>query len=145
MHPIWLQQLGTKEFWLYATPFNDYVWIFKQSTLYYKKGGPSRQGFNRNELLLCKTSQYGDYRCNFEDVIGLSFTTKITHLEGEETFGSYKQKPNLFPRSDGDSHWHDRVNCFHLVLTPKLENHICILSSLIGMNMWISPMKVLKS
>jgi hypothetical protein len=25
MHPIWLQQLGEKEFWLYATPFNDYV------------------------------------------------------------------------------------------------------------------------
>jgi hypothetical protein len=35
-------------------------------------------------------------------------------MEGEEIFGSCKQKVNLAPESKGDSHRHDCVNFFHL-------------------------------
>jgi hypothetical protein len=34
-------------------------------------------------------------------------------MEGEEIFGSYKQKVNLALGSKGDSHRHDYVNFFH--------------------------------
>jgi hypothetical protein len=34
-------------------------------------------------------------------------------MEGEEIFGLCKQKANLAPRLEGDSHRHDNVNFFH--------------------------------
>jgi hypothetical protein len=45
-------------------------------------------------------------------------------MEGEEIFGSYKQKANLAPKSEGDSHKHDHVNFSHLCV-----NHIIVRSS----------------
>jgi hypothetical protein len=45
-----------------------------------------------------------------KDTNGSSFTTKIPHLEGQEVFGSTKQRANIAPRSEGDSHRHDCVN-----------------------------------
>ena len=36
--------------------------------------------------------------------------TQILHLEGEKVFGSAKQKLDLPPRDDGNSHRHHRVN-----------------------------------
>jgi hypothetical protein len=54
----------------------------------------------------------------FADVVqkyalGVTLTIRLTHLEGEEIFGSYKQKLNLLPRSKGDSHQHGHVNFCH--------------------------------
>lgn len=64
-------------------------------------GGPLGQGPDRNELLLCKITQFGDSK-QLEDAIlkyalGSSFITKITHMEGEGIFGSCNGKPNLLP------------------------------------------------
>jgi hypothetical protein len=44
VHNIWLQQFGNCRACLYATTFGDYIWTFKQLTLYQKfnKGGCSR-------------------------------------------------------------------------------------------------------
>jgi hypothetical protein len=88
---------------LYIATCNDYVQVFKQTTLYYhfKKGAPLGQGLDRNEFLLCKITQFGDSN-QLEDAIlkyalGSSFITKITHMEREEIFGSCKRKPNLLP------------------------------------------------
>jgi len=54
VHNVWFQQFGNCGAYLYATTFNDYVWAFKQLTLYhkFKKGGHSKQGPNMSELLL---------------------------------------------------------------------------------------------
>jgi hypothetical protein len=35
--------------------------------------------------------------------LGVTLTVRLTHLEGEEIFGSYKQKLNLLHGSKGDS------------------------------------------
>ncbi len=45
-------------------------------------------------------------------------------MEGEEIFGSYKQKVNLAPKSKMDSHKHNHVNISHLHV-----NHIIVKSS----------------
>jgi hypothetical protein len=44
MHSTSLQQLGKGGACVYVATIDDYVWTFKQMTLYYqfKKGGPSR-------------------------------------------------------------------------------------------------------
>ncbi len=41
---------------------------------------------------------------------GSSFTNRILHLEGQEVFGSTKQRVDITPRSEGNSHKHDHVN-----------------------------------
>jgi hypothetical protein len=54
------------------------------------------------------------------------FTTRITHVEGEEIFGSCKWKLDLLVKSKGDSHRHDRVNFSRLRVntqTKKLHLH----------------------
>jgi hypothetical protein len=43
-------------------------------------------------------------------------------MEGEEIFGSSKQKVNLTPRSEGDSHKHDHVNFSHLHVSNTIVN-----------------------
>jgi len=50
-----------------------------------------------------------------------SYTSKISHLEGEEVFGSIKQKQNLPLGSEGNSHRHNCVNFFNL----KVEFILC--------------------
>jgi hypothetical protein len=45
-------------------------------------------------------------------ILGSSYTSKIPHLEGEEVFGSTKQRQYLPLRSKGDSYKHDHVNLF---------------------------------
>lgn len=61
IHDIWIQELGKKETRLYATTFDDYVWNFKQMTLYYhfKKCGQYGKKPHKDELLLHKITQYG--------------------------------------------------------------------------------------
>jgi len=73
--------------------FNNYVWTFKQSSLYYVvlQGGASRTNSNKNELRLHRASQSKDpnkivvivatYTSSF------SFFARISHLDGEEVFG----------------------------------------------------------
>ncbi len=43
-----------------------------------------------------------------------SISIRIPHLEGEEVFGLTKCKVDLPPRSEENSHRHDRVNFSHL-------------------------------
>jgi hypothetical protein len=76
--------------------FNDYIRVFKQSTLYkqYLQGGPSGHGHDRNEFLL-KRAQWLIDLARLTVVVanytfGSSFSYCILHLEGEELFGSIK-------------------------------------------------------
>jgi hypothetical protein len=74
---------------LYVATFDDYVQAFKQTTLYYyfKKGGPSCQGPDRNELFMHKVSQSCDLNqlvnVILKYALGSSIKTKITHMGGE--------------------------------------------------------------
>jgi hypothetical protein len=45
--------------------------------------------------------------------LGSTCTIIIAHMEGEEIFGSCKQKANLAFRLERDSHRHNRVNFSH--------------------------------
>jgi hypothetical protein len=58
VHNVWFQQSGKRGACLYIVTSNDYVWAFKQTTLYYhfKKGGPWSQGLIRSELLFHKAT-----------------------------------------------------------------------------------------
>jgi hypothetical protein len=64
-----------------------------------------------------KANQSGDLKQLVDAVLKYSpsstSTIRITHMEGEEIFGSYKQKANLTPGLKGDSHRRDRVNFSH--------------------------------
>jgi len=81
---------------LYVATSNDYVWPFKQLTLYFhfKQGGHPGQGPNKSKLLLCKATQLGDPK-QFTNAIlkyalELSCVARITYMYGEEIFGSCK-------------------------------------------------------
>jgi hypothetical protein len=64
VHNVWLQQFNKRGACLYVATSDDYVRTFKQSTLYFhfKQGGQPGQGPNKNQLLLCKTTQFGDLK-----------------------------------------------------------------------------------
>jgi hypothetical protein len=85
-------------------------------------------GVDKNELLLHKTTQYGDLKQLADAVLKYSpklvYIIRIAHMEGEEVFGFCKQKVNLALGSKGDSHRHNRVNFFHFCV-----NHIIAKSS----------------
>jgi hypothetical protein len=80
----------------------------------YLNGGRCREGHARDELKLRQTSQSSDPSQMANDITkytnGSSFITRISHLEGQEVFGSTKWKVNIAPESEGDSHKHDCVN-----------------------------------
>ncbi len=126
---VWLQQSGKRGACLYVVTFDDYIQAFKQSTLYFhfKQGGWPSQGLDKSELLLCKTTRSRDPKQLVDVVLKYSprsaCTIGITHMEGEEIFGSYKQKVNLALWSEGDSHRHNYVNFSH----PHV-NHIIVKS-----------------
>jgi len=94
--------------------------------LYYAflQGGAFGIGLNKNELCLCKANQFRDLIqiiiaiAKYTSSFGLSI--RISHLEGEEMFGSTKCKANPPPGLKLDSHRHDRMNFFH----PKVANAI---------------------
>jgi hypothetical protein len=120
MHIIWLQQRRKRGACLYVATSNDYVWAFKQSTLYFhlKQGGQLSQGHDKIELFLRRVTQFGDLKqlvnIDLKYSLSLACTIIIAHMEGEEIFGSYKWKANLTLRSEGDSHRHNHVNFSHL-------------------------------
>jgi len=66
--------------------------------LYYqfKKGGPSKQGLDKNEFLLPKTTQFNDLKQLANAIMkydsGSSFTITIAHLDGKEIFGFCNHK-----------------------------------------------------
>jgi hypothetical protein len=49
----------------------------------------------------------------------LIYIVQIAQMEGEEIFGSYKQKANLALGSKGDSHRDNHVNFYH-----RCANHV---------------------
>ncbi len=89
-------------------------------TLYYhfKHGGQQSQGPNKNELFLHITTQSRDLKQLVDIVLKYSpssvYTIIITHMEGEEVFGSCKWKANLTLGLEGDSHRHNCMNFSHL-------------------------------
>jgi hypothetical protein len=119
MHNVWLQQFGKRGAYLYVATLDDYVRVFKQSTLYYhfKQGGRLGQGLDKSELLLRRTTQQGDLKLFVNIILKYSSRSacivKIADMEVEKIFGSYKQKANPAPRLERDSHRHNCMNIFH--------------------------------
>ncbi len=66
---------------------------------------------------MCRATQYRDLKQLVDIVLkyslGLICIVRIAHMEGEEIFGPCKQKANLAPKLEGDSHRHDCVNFVH--------------------------------
>ncbi len=136
VHNIWLQQSSNMgSTCLFATTYNDYVQAFKQSSLYFVlQGGASRTNPYKNELHMCRANQFGD---PFQIVVAIAkytssfgLSTKISHLDGEEVFGLAKCKANPPLGSEGNSHWHDWVNFFHL----KVANATTLINQLLAMD-----------
>ncbi len=67
--------------------------------------------------MLRKTIQFGDLKQLVNIILeyapNLYFTTRIAHMEVEETFGSWKWKPYVLQGLEGDSHRHNRVHFSH--------------------------------
>ncbi len=123
IHKIQLQQFGKRCICLFVTS-NDYVQAFKQSSLYYAflQGGASWTNLDKNESQLHKASQFGDLVQIVAIVVkhtsSFGPSPRILHLEGEEVFGSAKDKTYLPHGSIVDSHQDDWVNFF----CPKMVN-----------------------
>jgi hypothetical protein len=126
VHNIWFQQLKKRGACLYSITSYDYVWAFKQMTLYnhFKKGGQFNQGLNRSKHLLHEMTQFGDSKQLANAVLkygpNSSFIIRITHMEGEEIFGSCKQKANLFLGLKGIQHRYHHVKSFRPRVNPKI-------------------------
>jgi len=83
----------------------------------FMQGGQPGQGLEKSELLLRITTQSRNLKQLANIILKYSprsaYRVRITHMESEEIFGSYKQKTNLAFRLEGDSHRHNYVNFFH--------------------------------
>ncbi len=118
VHNLWLQQLGKRSIHLYNVTSYDYIYAFKQSTLYkqYLQGGQPSHGLDRNELLLRRAQRSNDLvtlvatMANY--ISKSSFTNHLPHLKGEEVFGSTKQLAICPLSADNDSHRPNHVNFF---------------------------------
>jgi hypothetical protein len=115
-HNKWLQQSGNRSNNLFPATCDDKVRAVMQMTNYraYLKGKASGAGPSKQELKLKAARRSGDPK-KIEDALsqlpGVEVaTTRISHLEGEEIFGSTKRKLYLPPGDDGDSHRPDKVN-----------------------------------
>jgi hypothetical protein len=121
--------LGNRDTCLYTITFDDYVWAFKQSTLYrqYLWGGPSGHGPNRNEFLLRRTQQSSDpirlviVVANY--TFGSSFFYCALHLKGEEVSGSTKWHVDCPFNANNDFHHLDYVNFFRPRITIFIVQH----------------------
>jgi hypothetical protein len=87
IYSIWLQQSRKRGSYLYTTTSNDYVWSFRNNSLYkeYLRGGPSKKGLDKNELCLHKANAFGDPLqmaiVVTKYVSGSSFISKMLHFE----------------------------------------------------------------
>ncbi len=109
-HNILLQQSRKRDVCLYTTTFDDYVQVFKQSSLYmeYLKGGQLKQGPNRNELYLCKITQFGN---------PLQMTTIVTKYTSNS---SYNQRHCIWKVKKFSNHIKDAQ------IFPQCQKNICI-------------------
>jgi hypothetical protein len=95
VHNVWLQQFGKRGACLYVVILDDYVQAFKQSTIYFISSRVVDQvkGLIRVSCF-CRTTQFGDLKQLVDIVLkysmGLACIIRITHMEGEEIFGSCK-------------------------------------------------------
>ncbi len=132
------------------------IWIFKQTTVYYhfkKNNGSLGQGLNKSELLLHKETQSNDQEQLANTIVKhasrSSFTTKITHMEGDKIFGFCKWKSNLFQKLQGIHIGRIVSNFLAHMSTPKHEDCMwklnTLLLALISMRLWISSMEVVRS
>ncbi len=96
-------------------------------------GGPASHGLNKNELLLRKAQGLNDPAklavvvANYTSMS--SFINHLSHLEGEEVFGSAKRPIDCFPCVEEDSHHLDRTNFFRprvfvLVTEPDIVEDV---------------------
>jgi hypothetical protein len=115
-HNKWLQQSGNRGNDLFAATCNDKIRAVIQMTNYraYLKGKASGTGPSKQKLKLKEARRSGDLKKIEEALSQLPgvevVTTRIPYLEGEEIFGSTKQKLDLPPGNEGDSHRPDKVN-----------------------------------
>jgi hypothetical protein len=116
MHNKWFQASGNNMTDLYNATLDDYCRAALQSIAYHNflKGVGGGTGPNRSVLRLCSATRSGDpskiARAVGELSADAGFNSRVPHLEGERIFGSVKQKLDLPPRDESDSHRHDRVN-----------------------------------
>jgi hypothetical protein len=80
----------------------------------YLKGNFSRKGSSRQELKLRAARRSVDPKKIIDALSQLpgveGVTTQISHLESKDIFGSTKQKLDLPPSCDGDSHCPNKVS-----------------------------------
>lgn len=100
IHNIWLQQQWKRGKCLYIATYNNYLWAFRHSYLYwtYLHGGLSRKGLDRNELWihLHKVSEFDDsvqwIVISAIFLLVYSFTFWMLRLEDEEVFSQTRGK-----------------------------------------------------
>ncbi len=135
-HNIWLQQFGNMGTCFFVATSNDQVQTFMQSSFYYAflQGGTFGISPNKNELCLCRASQFRDsiqiITIVTKYTLSSSFSAIILRLEGEKVFESTKCKAYLPPGSKVDSHQHDQVNNSR----PKVANAIAPINQLSTMD-----------
>ena len=116
VHNKWLQASGRKMADIYHATVDDFARAALQSLFYfnYLCGSPTGTGPSKSELQLRLVSRNGNSKrvVKLLDNVALEagLNTRILHWEGETIFGSTKQKLDLPPGDDSDSHQHDRVN-----------------------------------
>ena len=130
IHNKWLQQSGKHGNDLYVTIVDDYVRAFMQVVSYYQylKGDRSGTGPGKEELKLrvaqCSaqmSSNPNRFKAVMEMMSGArEFCTHEPHLEGEEVFGSIKQKFDLPLGSEYNSYKPDKLNFSHLLIKRRL-------------------------
>ena len=105
VHNKWLQQSGNCGNDLYVAIVDDLVRAFMQMVRYYQflKGDQAGTGPGKDELLL-RVAQRSAHRTGnpkaladaISNIRGVQdFVTREPHLEGEEVFGSQKQKADM--------------------------------------------------
>jgi hypothetical protein len=110
IHNKWQQQSGNHGDNLFAATYDDKIRAFMQMTNYrtYTKGNLLKIGLSRQELKIRVARRSGDPKKIVDTFSQLpnmeGVTARILHLKGKETFGSTKQKLDLPPSDDGDSH-----------------------------------------
>ena len=123
MHNKWLQASGNKMVDLYSATVDNYSRAALQSSGYFNflKVGRSGTGPSTSVLKLRLTSQISNpskIARLLDDVsVVAGVNTRVPHLEGERVFGLAKQKLDLPPGDETDSHRHDHVN----YSVPKLS------------------------
>ena len=107
---------------VYHATLDDLTRAALQSLFYfnYLRGGPSGTGPSKSELQLHLASRKGNsgriVKLLEKGTAKAGVNTRVPHLEGETVFGMTKQKLDLSPGDESDSHCYNRVNyCIPMV------------------------------